>query len=694
MSHMFSGLDSIDWGSMQHAYGPATEVPALLRALVSDDPKAREYALDGMYGSVHHQGDVYDCTVAAIPFLLEAAAMPLLPGRGGVLELLASIGGADLDDLVAVVGRPTYEAAERAVEAAYPLFLELLDDPDPEVRRAAPKALQAGRNDAGRIVTALLDRPTGAEADPGARAAVIAAMGTFGRRAAAGQFADVDPAVIGAWLADIAGDPDADPQTRLAALAELACCAPDRFPPDAVASTVGLLRTVYAAGSPPAQPAGFSTDSLVGALREMSEGEAAGRLAPQAAELVRRASVSLGDRVEERVQLLTQLLREPGWEVRYDALRPAKVLIEGWRGSYEELVFLLGEQLLDPHPRLPAVAASALEYLDVLAAPAADALAAGLEAAPRESPHTRQGGLPGWVTTWPGKPPAVGRVLRTLIQLRDPRALPAVRWILERRTLPREIGGLVGHFGAGAAALVPLIRQRLQDQAPAGRGSPRLGLVIALSRIGPAAVALPHLLALPPGRPVLRALGELGPGAADALPALRQMLDHGQPDIEIAAAAALWRITADPTQVLPVQVRHLDSAESSDRMAAARALAELGPAAASAAPALQRLLDAADAAWLRLAAAGALWRTTGEVSRTLPTLTAAWSENPHTRTVVADYLAEMGEAAATAAPLLHAELERRRRHTAREHGWSSDQVRSDLALLRACNRALAATAPQ
>ena len=92
-------------------------MPALLRALVSDDAEAREYALDGMYGSVHHQGDVYDCTVAAIPFLLEAAAMPLLPGRGGVLELLATIGGADLDDLGAVVGRPTYEAAQRAVGA-------------------------------------------------------------------------------------------------------------------------------------------------------------------------------------------------------------------------------------------------------------------------------------------------------------------------------------------------------------------------------------------------------------------------------------------------------------------------------------------------------------------------------------------------------------------------------------------------
>ena len=692
---MFSGLDSVGWDSMRHAYGPATDVPTLLRALVSDDPKAREYGLDGMYGSVHHQGDVYDCTVAAIPFLLEAAAMPLLPGRGGVLGLLASIGGADRDDVGLAGGRPLYEAAQRAVGAAHPLFLQLLDDPDPEVRRTAPSALPAGRDDAGRIVTALLDRPIGAEADADARAAVIASVGTFGRRAAAGQLADVDLAVIGAWLGDIADDAAADPGTRLAATAELARCAPGRLPPDVAASTVGLLRRVYAAASPPAQPAGFWTDTLVGALRELSEGEVAGRLAPQAAELVRCASVSLGDNVEERVRLLTQLLREPGWEARHDALRPASVLIEGWRGSYEELITLLGEQLLDPHPRLPAVAASALEYLGVLAAPASDALARSLDAAPRESPNRRQDGLPGWVTTWPQRPPSVGPVLRALTALRDPRALPAVRWMLERAPLPSDIGGFVGQFGSAAADLVPLIRQRLQDLAPADRqGQPHLGLVIALSRIGPVAEAVPHLLALPPGRPVLMALGQIGPRAADALPALRQLLDHSQPDIEIAAAAALWRITADPGPVLPVLARHLDGARRFDIVAAAKVLAELGPAAASTAPALQRLLDPASDAWLRLAAAGALWRTTGEVNRTLPALTAAWSENPHTRADVANHLAEMGEAAATAAPLLRAELAQRRRHTAREHGWSSNQVPADLALLRACELALMATAPQ
>lgn len=424
---MFPGLDSIDWGAMRHAYGPAADVPDLLRGLVSDDPATREVALDGMYGAVHHQGDVYECTVAAIPFLLEAAAVPLLPGRGGVVELLASIGGADWDDVGSVSERPTYEAAHRAVGAAWPLFLELLDDPDPEVRRAAPKALQACRDNAQRVVTALQDRPLGEETDAEARAAVITAVGTFGRRAAAGQLAGVDPAVIGVWLAGLAGQADAAPETRLTAVAELARCAPGMLPSDVIATVVDLLRMAYAAGSPPAPPTAFSTNTLVGALREMSEREAVGRLAPQAAELVHSVSGALGDRVEVRVQLLTRLLREPGWEARFDALRSANVLMQGWRGSYEELVFLMGEQLGDPHPRIAAVAATALEHLDVLAAPAADAPARSLDAAPREAYQSRESGLPAWITIWDQDLPTVGPVLRTLAALQDPRALPAVQ---------------------------------------------------------------------------------------------------------------------------------------------------------------------------------------------------------------------------------------------------------------------------
>jgi hypothetical protein len=54
----------------------------------------------------------------------------------------------------------------------------------------------------------------------------------------------------------------------------------------------------------------------------------------------------------------------------------------------------------------------------------------------------------------------------------------------------------------------------------------------------------------------------------------------------------------------------------------------------------------------------------------------------------------MGSAAAAAAPLLHAEVARRRRHNAQNNVWSSTQVRDDEALLRACERALAAVSSQ
>lgn len=91
---MFDELDAVPWASMEHAYGPAEEVPELLRGLISADEDEREIALDGFYGAVHHQGDVYDCTRAAIPFLLEIVADGGVPGRDGALELLGSIGSS------------------------------------------------------------------------------------------------------------------------------------------------------------------------------------------------------------------------------------------------------------------------------------------------------------------------------------------------------------------------------------------------------------------------------------------------------------------------------------------------------------------------------------------------------------------------------------------------------------------------
>jgi len=341
---------------------------------------------------------------------------------------------------------------------------------------------------------------------------------------------------------------------------------------------------------------------------------------------------------------------------------------------------------------LAAVAAVALEYLDTLAAPAGDALARSLDAAPREAPHTRDAGLPAWITLWPRDLPSPGPTLRALAAIGDVRALPPVRWALEHPNMPGDIGLLAGEFGPAAADLVPLIRQRLRDLPHVdGHDRRRYGLVVALGRIGEAAAAaVPELVALPPEPVVLTTLGRIGPSAAAAMPAVRRLLDHGKAAIEIAAASALWSVGADAGHVLPGLARHLDG-DGSDAAAAAEVVAELGPAAAAMAPRLRDLLlGTGRSAWLRLRAAEALWRVTGDADIALAVLAKVWSENPHTREHVARRIAEMGSAARAAAPLLHEELGRRRRHTASEHGWSSDQVRADLALLRACDAALAA----
>ena len=53
-----AGLDDVAWDSFEHAYGPAGDVPELLRALAGDDEAAAE-AMYELYGTIGHQGS--DC---------------------------------------------------------------------------------------------------------------------------------------------------------------------------------------------------------------------------------------------------------------------------------------------------------------------------------------------------------------------------------------------------------------------------------------------------------------------------------------------------------------------------------------------------------------------------------------------------------------------------------------------------------
>ena len=63
------GLREVPWASLEHAYGQAEDVPALIQGLVRDDGEWSELLGELIGGMVLHQGSCYSATPHVIPFL-------------------------------------------------------------------------------------------------------------------------------------------------------------------------------------------------------------------------------------------------------------------------------------------------------------------------------------------------------------------------------------------------------------------------------------------------------------------------------------------------------------------------------------------------------------------------------------------------------------------------------------------------
>ncbi|WP_406635305.1 HEAT repeat domain-containing protein [Amycolatopsis sp. WGS_07] len=675
---VFAGLDKVDWARMAHAYGPATDVPDMIRGLVSPDPAVRERALDGMEGAVHHQLDVYDCTVAAMPFLLEAATTPGLPGRAEVLGLVASIGSA---------GRSQHAAeATRKLAAAGPELLNLLSDADREVRQAVCAALPGCHDDLAQVVSAVLSRLP-IEPDTEVQAALIKAAGALRKHTRSNE-------IDAALKATAASTQSA--RVRVAALTESVRSGPAQVPPGVVAALAAAAEAAYAEQPPPPRPDPVSAETLRGMLhqRQLSEGYA--RPAPHLDDLVRDVSWAFGDRVAERRAFLAAQLRARNWAQRYHALFPAQTLLFGWRGDHSELVSLIGDQLTDSHPKLRLQAATRLEIFGELSAPAADALADCIESAPRTGEYSLAGSL-AW--TAPHRSGAkVSPAIRALARIGDRRTVPVLRWLLEQDPLPDYFDSLVAGLGSKAAELAPLIRDRLRNLGT-DHDRARTALCQALAEIGPdAADAAPDVLAaLESADPELAAsvLIKIGAGT-EAIPLLRSLLENA--NTAVKAATALWKLDGDTETALPVFLRALNENEFT-ASAAATGIRHLGPAAVAAIPALRALLDRDDEyGWLHQNAATALWRITGDPGPAVAVLQSVWQLGRHRWPHVARDLVELGPAAAPAAPLLRAALASPRRYLVEEIAESDDglgnsiDIAGDEAFQRDCRTVLTTVA--
>jgi HEAT repeat protein len=594
---MLERLERIDWYGLGHAYGDASDVPRMIRALTSPDKDVREGGLADLFGSVRHQGDVYDSTPVVVPFLIELLDEASVPAKA---ELAANVcyyapdygSWSPYFDAEPYTGSEYTQQTRRAFEEGLPVYLRLLGHPDGPVRGWAARLLTLCFDRRDTVAGALRERIP-AEPDAEVRTVWVLQLGVLNRPADA------------EFLAEVATRDD-EPVVRLAAALGWVLVQPDGLPDEAV-------RIIEEGAKPPA--------NLLARL-------------PQHEAVVDRALEALRTPKGADVRVLLQLAHGSTTEVRKDALQKLQALRpcppEAVRGLVQALAdpvvdvrhmaaFHLGDlaqsaiweaRLSGNHTILVDLERSLEEIAPLAVTGLADRLAEEEDDVVRGAICRALKDL----ALWAG--PAVAALRAAAPDERDAReALTTIQQL--RQPGAGEIYQLaVGHHEKVAwmagRVLVRIGRDRPEEVVPRlieGLGS------------WPAAVSVSAGL-----------LGELGPAARAAVPALQKAVGHSNQEARNAAARAI--VAIDPTLAAPpgpdeAAIRTRLGAGASDQLVGLvrnllndantngqlDALWKIRQMGGDAKPAIGYVREAMRKAWLRPDAAGALGRLDPEAVR-------------------------------------------------------------------------------
>ncbi|NDZ55928.1 hypothetical protein G3I47_01315, partial [Streptomyces anulatus] len=448
-------VDAQPWASYTHAYGSAEDVPGCLRALAGDDDAAAEEAQSELYGSILHQGSVYEASAKAVPFLARIAAAGIR--TADVLLLIGGIaeGGTDPDPgsgpgpnpAGSGTARESDEAAcRRAVVAQLPLLLASVEHRDRAVRQAAAWAAGwTGTAGAALAVPALRDRAS-IETDPLVRAELLTSL------------VELDPEGSAAAAAGAVG-PDSPPELRIAAVT---ACADIGLPwtRDHHEAVLDLL----------------PLDRLVADRYDHSRNE------PLHDICLTLLDRDTGADREAVFALLDAALRSADPEARTEAVWVVTTACELSRSAPARLAPALTSAAAEDASDDETGALSALGRLGPSGAPAADLLAARAA----------------------GDGDTADRALEALVAVDPLRAAPLLARDLERRprALQAASGGLADSLPVVpyAPELLAAVRRRLATMEPGGTTPFRLTALLA--SWGPdASDAVPELLAALPAHP-------------------------------------------------------------------------------------------------------------------------------------------------------------------------------------------------
>ncbi|WP_406082244.1 hypothetical protein OG468_33650 [Streptomyces zaomyceticus] len=588
-ARVMDDVDAYPWSTVSHAYGPAEDLPGLLRVLAEGEPDAAGEAVSELYGSVLHQGTVYAASAAVAPFLARVAAA----GRSRA-DLLTLLGGMAESEDEYGVGQGTVRAA---VAAQLPLILPSLSDGSPEVRQAAVWAA-AHTREARAVLPGLRERW---EREPEApvRAELLGAVSRL------------DPAEGAALAREALAPKEAPPGPPHVLLAAVFACL-DAGVPWGLAQHSALLSTL------PADPLGADRLGL-------------DRREPLHAVV---EALLLRDTEEERAAvaaLLDTALRDGRAEVRAEALWAAGRACRLSRGTRERLLPSLLPLLSDTDS-----ARGVVSLLGGIGAAAATAVPALLALATVDA-DAADDGTDGEVITGEsvgGDADLADRALGVVAVLAPEKAAPLLARDLGRR--PWALGSAAGMRAPEGTRfpfdrqLLAAIRVRLTEpDLPSGETWELTRLLRDWGAL--AAPALPELCALLPRHPqaadaiaaIHGAEVAAGPFVVDAL---RAAADGGP----LVVARALHRWTGETPELLRRLEKELAGGPEAVTPAAGAA-GELGAVAAPLVPALRAAPSGADAAGTTsvldadTAIAEALWRITRDASPAVPVLDSVFA---------------------------------------------------------------------
>jgi len=683
---MFEGLADVDWVALG-----TDEVPDLLRAM-TDGSRALDawWDLDDLLASHEHTAPsgTPALATAVLPFLVELAADPSTPVRPHALAALPELWETDTVDSIDALD-PTWTAAW---SAQVPRLLDLLEDPDEGVRRQVLQALVAtSADDDVKWVLDGLRVHWDREPDDLTRVDLALAIGRLDRLEAS------DPAH--AWLCSLL-DQD-DEEAKLGAAAVLVKVDPGQD----LAQHV-MADAVRAGDVPPWERKSW----LAEADRSV-------------ADWVTHAS----GRLDRRVQLCLERLDSPNEEDRVNAVRDGALVLASWRSPEDTLLPAIAARLGDESVETRAYAIHVIAACGVASAPFADEVARLMS---DDRPASRYADesiadLAVWALARIGDRRCVGELRE---QVRGSRSgfdvwssggghpqfysldMPAMHQVL-------------GPLRDLAPDLLPAVRERLRttDDYQWHREMAR-----TLAAWGPdGAEAVPELidlLSMDAAGWAAHALGQMGPAAADAAPALRRLArgpawterlrtgrhvddeesgrlylpnEDRRPqfdaDNRMQAAWAYAKITGDTDLAVRVLGRGL---EGKSARPAVRLFATLGQLDGTSPPAQlvdrvgELVRDGDD--WDRIDAAQLHWLLTGDPTvavdrmvETLRPLELAFFE-ARMRLAV-NYVGDLGPQAVDAEPALRALLSLDLR-LGQAGSWRS--IEEDAAIRRAAEKAL------